>query len=380
MIRLRFTIPIVLETPTALSKCPFCGSGVLRHQKAVRGLTDIRVGSVTVVRYKCKACGRTFTHRPCGVTRSSKSTRVRAAAVVLYLLGLSYDAVAVAFNMLAVPLSKTSVYNYVKAGGSKAAALNRSAARGHVRFVGADTTGWKVRGKGATLSWVIDLLAGKTIAVEFIEHEDALTFQRCIENAVGTEFELLTTDEAGGYAGAAQAMGKPHQLCQAHFKKALYQRAKRILKDLPNRHPEARQIRNDCQRLQKAVRRGKPLTMRLLGLAKEMFHRYKEARPPTGGQRASSEYRMRILATDLVENGVKLFQYRSFKDKDGAYLLDGTNNASERAIGLTGKIRYRIMRGGKSRLSARRLINLHACIRNVQLDGAHSFDMAALVA
>ncbi len=60
MIRLSFSLAIVHTTPAPLAQSPCCHSGVIRHQSTWRGLTDIRVGLVTVQRYLCKACGRTF--------------------------------------------------------------------------------------------------------------------------------------------------------------------------------------------------------------------------------------------------------------------------------------------------------------------------------
>ena len=87
MIRLRFSIPVVLSEPEPTRKSPCCGTGVIRHQRSERGLTDIRIGGVRVQRYKCKKCGKTFTVRPRGVSRSSVSDRVKATAALAYASG-----------------------------------------------------------------------------------------------------------------------------------------------------------------------------------------------------------------------------------------------------------------------------------------------------
>jgi len=47
-------LPVVLTEPSRATACPSCGSGLIRHQTTVRGLTDLRIGAVTVQRYKCK--------------------------------------------------------------------------------------------------------------------------------------------------------------------------------------------------------------------------------------------------------------------------------------------------------------------------------------
>lgn len=56
---------------------------------------------------------------------------------------------------------------------------------------------------------------------------------------------------------------------------------------------------------------------------------------------------MRLLTLRLWDNWKRLVL---FQTEEGAG-LDGTNNVTERAIGRCGKIRYRTMRGYKSRKS-----------------------------
>jgi len=140
MIRLSFSLPIVHTTPAPLAHSPCCRSGLIRHQSKSRGLTDIRLGAVTVQRYLCKACGRTFTHRPRGVSRSSKSDRVKATAVLAYCLGLSYDASSQLLGALGAPLCKSSVYNYVRAAGQAARRLHRRSRSAAPLALGQDTT------------------------------------------------------------------------------------------------------------------------------------------------------------------------------------------------------------------------------------------------
>jgi len=106
--------------------------------------------------------------------------------------------------------------------------------------------------------------------------------------------------------------------------------------------------------------KGKKLTVRLWKRARDRLPGYLLAAPPRKGQEATPQYRMRLLLGELVEHGADLFTYRDLKDSEGRLLLDGTNNACERAIGWCGpsaglravslsnrKIRYRQMRGGQ---------------------------------
>ena len=57
MKRIRFTLSIVKEAPESVEESPCCGSGVVIHQRTVRGLDDTRIGEVLVIRYRCKECG-----------------------------------------------------------------------------------------------------------------------------------------------------------------------------------------------------------------------------------------------------------------------------------------------------------------------------------
>ncbi|HUV94602.1 MAG TPA: hypothetical protein VMX14_07220, partial [Anaerolineae bacterium] len=63
---------------------------------------------------------------------------------------------------------------------------------------------------------------------------------------------------------------------------------------------------------------------------------------------ASVGYRMRMLSLQLWENWA---HYRLFKTWQGEISLDGTNNSCEWAVGRSGKVRCRLMRGYKRKAS-----------------------------
>ena len=149
MIRMSLRLPVVQQEPDVPSRSACCRSGLIRHQRGTRGLTDIRIGEVTVQRYMCKVCRKTFTARPAGVSRSSVSEQVKATAVLLYCLGLSYDSAIIVLAARGAPISKGSAYNYVRGAGHAARLLHKKALAGKVRMVGQDTTVFKVKGKKA---------------------------------------------------------------------------------------------------------------------------------------------------------------------------------------------------------------------------------------
>ena len=90
--------------------------------KAVR---DTVYEQVTARRYQCRRCRRTFRVYPSGVSQAPTSQRVKGLAVMLYVLGLSYGAVALALEALGVYVCKTQVYEAVQAAARRVPGLKR---------------------------------------------------------------------------------------------------------------------------------------------------------------------------------------------------------------------------------------------------------------
>ena len=86
---------------------------------------------------------------------------------------------------------------------------------------------------------------------------------------------------------------------------------------------------------------------------------------------------MRTLFLDRWNLWPRLTFYRTWKNAHGEEILDGTNNASERAIGWWIKERYRSMRGYKRVQSALNVSRLIAYCGNHLTQG---LDLAQLVA
>ena len=98
---------------------------------------------------------------------------------------------------------------------------------------------------------------------------------------------------------------------------------------------------------------------------------------PAKGASASLAYRLRNLFLDRWNLWPRLTFYRTWKDAAGDRILDGTNNACERAIGWWIKERYRTMRGYKRNQSALNVSRLIAHCGNHLNSG---LDLAALFA
>jgi hypothetical protein len=94
-----------------------------------------------------------------------------------------------------------------------------------------------------------------------------------------------------------------------------------------------------------------------------LHRRYLQAMPPHEGEHQSLAYRLRLLFLDRWNLWHRLTRYRTWKGPQGE-TLDGTNNASERAIGWWIKERYRTMRGYKVPENAVRVSRLLAWCGN----------------
>ena len=98
-----------------------------------------------------------------------------------------------------------------------------------------------------------------------------------------------------------------------------------------------------------------------------IHRRYLGAVKPAKGETMSLAYRLRLFSLDRWNVWGRLTRYRSWEGPDGQ-ILDGTNNACERAIGWWIKERYRSMRGYKRPASVLHVSRLIAAM-GTALDG-----------
>ena len=149
MSRVRFTLPQVKDYPDSRpSACPHCGSVILnRHGKVTKRVTDLYLSEVTVMRYRCTDCLRTFRHYPEGVDSHDQSLRLRGLGALSWALGLSLRSVSHLLAALGCCLSRMSVWRDVQESGSGALSGWVNSARGHVRVMGVDETVVRLKGK-----------------------------------------------------------------------------------------------------------------------------------------------------------------------------------------------------------------------------------------
>ena len=386
--RLELRLPTV--EPNEMSEprlCPYpkCGGRHFRqHQVVAKPLRDTVYTAVTAHRYQCRRCRRTFRVYPTGVNHAPTSQRVKGLAVMLYVLGLSYGAVALALEALGVYLCKSQVYEAVQAAAKQVPGMKRRQVFAGVQTpaLGADLTSVKCRGKWLQLGLSVDPLSGLVLSLDRLPNAEADTLQTWlapIAAAVGGE--LLVSDDADAFKTAADKLGLEQQVCKAHVVRntdALVESltpaaARDADGSLAALGVSAAQAVADVQRLGELVHSRQRAQAAELA---ELAARYAPARAPRPGHTFSLAYRLRLLFLDRWNVWGRLTRYRTWRGPKGEQ-LDGTNNACERGIGWWIKERYRSMRGYKRARSAVNVSRLLAwCGNHLGRGGA---DLALLV-
>jgi hypothetical protein len=387
--RLEMHLPTVepddIREPTL---CPYakCGGRHFRqHQIVAKPVRDTVYEMVNARRYACRRCHRTFRVYPTGVNRAPTSQRVKGLAVMLYLLGLSYGATALALEALGAYMCKSQVYAAVQAAAKQVPGLKRRQVFAGVQTpaVGADVTSVKCRGKWLSLGLSVDPLTGLVLSVDRLPGGDAQILQTWlapIATAVGAE--LLVSDDADAFKTVADQLGLDQQVCKAHVTRntdtlveslapAVRQDADGSLAALG---VSSAQAEADVKRLSDLVHSRQPEQAAELAV---LSARYAPARSPRPGHSFSLAYRLRLLFLDRWNVWGRLTRYRTWRGSKGE-TLDGTNNACERGIGWWIKERYRSMRGYKRAYSAVNVSRLLAwCGNHLGRGGA---DLASLIA
>ena len=348
--------------------------GLEGQRKAVRDLSCEQVESF---RHKCLKCNGTFRVYPRGVSRAQQSDRLKGISVLLYVLGLSYGAVADFLEALGMAICKTTVYNNVQEAGMQSRTRQKACvARGGRRpVIGSDGTYVKVKGEKVGIEVVVDDQSGDLLGLDIIVSENREEVRQIVEQvAKQVEADVLVSDDLDVYKNVADEVGLEHQICRSHVKRNVDDLAESLREQLKKQEPcpedvdsSPERLKEDLENIQQLVRKRPPDAPSEL---EKLYHRYQAAPMPKKGQRHTVWYRMRMLVTRLWERWYRLTLDQRRDD------LDGTNNSCERLIGWWIKERYRTMRGYKRRESVRNVATLTA---RMGIRSGH-YDMAELYA
>ena len=383
--------PVHPEVYPDVTGCPYagCGGCHLQHWQAVpKPLRDTQLHQVIAQRYRCVRCGRTFRVYPAGVSPDQTSARLKGVAVMFYVLGMSYGAVATALAALGWPLSKVAVYYAVQAAGATVAGLRREAVRrggGRVVGLGVDLTSVRCAGQWLTVGISVDAVTGTVLSLDLLPNGETATLTAWVQElATLLGAEVLVSDDADPFKTAADASGLLQQVCKSHVwrnTKAWVETITPALAgdadgSLAHIGVETAQALADCQELLRLMRERQPSPAASATLA-TIHRRYLGAAKPAKGEPMSLAYRLRLFSLDRWNLWPRLTRYRTWAGPEGEQ-LDGTNNACERAIGWWVKERYRSMRGYKRPASVLNVSRLIAAMGNA-LEGP-GFALAAVIA
>ena len=332
--------------------------GVKGEEKAVRDLAHEAVKSY---RWRCLRCNRTFRVYPRGVSRTQQTIRLKGITVLLYVLGLSYGAVADFLVAMGCAVSKTTVYNNVQAAGKQARRRQRDTVTGSGKraVIGTDGTYVKVRGEQVGIQVVVDDKSGELLRLEIIVSENSEEVLAIVQEVLEeVEAEVMVSDDLDVYKQVADELNLAHQICRGHVKRNVEELTESIEKQLQRKEPlpegvisSPERLRDDMETLRQLVRtRPEEASDQL----ERLYHRYKAAPVPNKGERHTAWYRTRTLVTRLWDRWHRLTVDQRRQD------LDGTNNSTERLIGWWIKERYRTMRGYKRTQSIRNVATLTA--------------------
>jgi len=379
--RLKLMLPVVdAEKYNRPEECPYgCGGKEFWIRQAVKkAVRDTQQQEVEVRRYACLQCHRTFRVYPQGINQRQFSQRAIGMAVMLYLLGLSYGAVVLMLEALGLWIGKTTVYEAVQAMAERVPGMKQAHLLEGYRTaaLGADLTSVKCKGKWLPLGVTVDPLTGMTLSIDQLSGEDAQTLKAWLAPIIETvDARVLVTDDADALKTAADQSGVHHQVCKSHVVRNSDALIDQLQAGLANGfNPSLEQIAVsvqqallDLQRLKELIHLRQPEAHPEL---EALYQRYQAAKPPPKGKPASIAYRLRNLCLDRWNLWPRLTFYRSWQDPTGQ-MLDGTNNATERAIGWHIKERYRTMRGYKREQSALNVSRLIAHCGNHLEHGLH---------
>jgi len=119
---------VVLKLPNVKRKtekrprtCRYCEGEIFQRWGQVnKPVKDVRVRNVKVYRYRCRRCQRTFRHYREGNTSADQTERLRAFAVALWTLGLSYRASSLILSGVQTMVSFMTIWRDVQAEAQKA--------------------------------------------------------------------------------------------------------------------------------------------------------------------------------------------------------------------------------------------------------------------
>jgi hypothetical protein len=328
---IRYHVPSVGNALKLERTCPHCRrpNGRIHSAVSLRPIRDPKIEAIAQCRMMCPFCKTTWTVRLEGVGDGRQRTdRLICIGVVLYLLGLSYRGVEQFLTMFGWPGSKSTIERDVARSGQKAKALHIQSLRMGVEVLGVDGTGARMAGqRRAGMLFFVDIGKGKLVLAVRGNETDSRQVRRHVQEIVDlVGAKHLRTDELSVYNGATEGMD--HTICLAHWLRSKCGRAGQLAHQFA---AEGLSYEAETMRELKRLLHEKWPWPRLPEEIERLVRRFINCHRGLHGQ-----------ANQLLQHIERTWA------QVGRGPGDPTNNATERVIGLTYKIRSKTMRGFKS--------------------------------
>ncbi len=243
---------------------------------------------------------------PQGVSKQHLSQRVSGLCIMLYLLGLSYGAVAIVLESLEIGIGKTSVYRSVQAVAEKVPGMRQAHLLDGYRTgaVGADVTSIRCGGKWLPLGISVDAVEGLTLSIDSLPGEEAEELKAWLEPILeAVDADVLVSDDADAFKKISDETGRAHQVCKSHVGRntdALVEELFALIQTGQDRSLETIPISSaqalaDLATLKQLIHSRQPEDQPIL---ERLYLRYAAARKPGKGGRFDVAYRMRNLFLD----------------------------------------------------------------------------------
>jgi len=318
------------KTETRPQRCRYCqGETFQRWGKVSKPVRDNRHRTVSVYRYRCCHCRRTFRHYPQGVDQADQTQRMRKLAAVLWVLGMSLRGTCVALAAFGVRLSHMSIWRDLQ---EQAEQLEQRRRWQGVRVLGVDglyPLGW---GKKQPVVVAVDLGNGQPVALGHLDETNPQAVRRFLEPLVQRlGVSVIVTDDLNSYRKVAEKLGLEHQVCQFHVRRWVGRALRELSETVPK---DWLWVLEEIKALLAEL---PPEGSRRLF---ELWKQIPERRTGRDGELSPLD-QLRLLLIRLSEhwNSYRLFDWQTD--------VPWTNNGTEQAIGRM-KMRARTVRGYKS--------------------------------
>lgn len=209
-------------------QCPHCKGETFQSWGMVnRQIKDTKIRNVSVRRYKCTSCRKTFRHYPEGVTNAQQSERLMKLCVIMWSLGLSHRSVVLILSAFGVSLSHMSGWRDLQAEGEQ---IRRRLKWKPARVVGVDGA-WM---KGTGIMVAVDLGDGKLLSIAEIDEKEKKEVEKWLKGLKQKhQIGVIVTDDLASYKEISDELEIGHQVCQFHVRRWVSGSLKKLEKEVP---------------------------------------------------------------------------------------------------------------------------------------------------